>query len=204
MLVRLAASFLVLLAAPGCGVLQVVDRSHDGEPILIRSPQPDSDDLRSLHERFGVKTVVNLRGESPGESWFEEERRGVEAIGARWVHLRTSGKREPGPELVQSFLELVEDERNWPIVIHCQGGVHRTGLLAALYRIQYQGWSPKQAIREMEDCYFDWTVNDREALKRWLRGYQRDPGRQVVRGPLRSLPSAVAAAAPSPAAAKPE
>lgn len=194
---RTVALLTLLLVAPGCGVVQVVDQTQAGAPILIRTPQPDADDLRSLHERFGVKTVVNLRGENPGATWFEEERRGVEAIGARWVHLKTSGKSEPDVSLIRRFMDLVEDEANWPIVIHCQGGVHRTGLLSAFYRIQYQGWSNRQAVREMEDCYFDWTIEDRDALKRWLKRYERDPGRQVVRGPVRALPSAVAAAKPA-------
>jgi hypothetical protein len=149
--------------------------------------------------------VVNLRGEKPGEGWFEEERRGVDAIGARWVHLRTSGKSEPSPELVQRFFELVQDRDNWPIVVHCQGGIHRTGLWSALYRIQFQGWSPEQAIDEMEDLYFDWTITDREALKRWLRRYRRDPDRQVVRddGAGRGETAVAATAAEEPAQAPP-
>lgn len=185
---------LVLLAAPGCGVTQVVDRTDEGVPILIRTPQPDSDDLEELHDRFGVQTVINLRGEKPGESWYEEERRGVARIGARWIHLRTSGKSEPSPELVERFFELVQDRENWPIVVHCQGGIHRTGLWSALYRIQFQGWSPERAIDEMEDLYFDWTVTDREALKRWLRRYQRDPDRRVVRRDGQAAEAALAAA----------
>lgn len=172
---------LVLLVAPGCGVTQVVDRTDVGLPILIRTPQPDGGDLEELHERFGVQTVVNLRGERPGEDWFEEERRGVARIGALWAHLRTSGKSEPSPELVSAFLDLMQDPSNWPIVVHCQGGIHRTGLMAALYRIQFQGWSPERAIDEMEDLYFDWSVTDRDALKRWLRAYRTDPRHSVPR-----------------------
>lgn len=187
-------SLALLTTTTGCGVTQVVDRADDGAPILIRSPQPDADDLEELHERFGVQTVVNLRGEKPGASWFEEEREGVARIGARWVHLRTSGKSAPSPEQVEAFLDLVQDRDNWPIVLHCQGGIHRTGLWSALYRIQFQGWSSERAIEEMEDLYFDWSITDRDALKRWLRGYRRDPERQVARGPAGS--AAVAASPP--------
>ncbi|MBX3470556.1 MAG: tyrosine-protein phosphatase [Planctomycetes bacterium] len=185
---------LLVVGAPGCGVTQVVDKAHDGTPILIRAPQPDEGDIKSLSTRYGVQTVVNLRGEQHGERWFEEERRAVERIGARWVQLRTSGKSEPPPESVEQFFALVEDPANWPIVLHCQGGIHRTGLWAALYRIQYQGWSPERAIAEMEDLYFDWSITDREALKRWLRRYRRDPDRQVARAGGRT--TTVAAASP--------
>ena len=34
------------------------------------------------------------------------------------------------------------------VFIHCQHGKDRTGLLAALYRVKYQGWTPEQAHKE--------------------------------------------------------
>lgn len=180
-----APLLLACLLAGGCGVTQVVDRAEDGTPILIRSPQPDQDDLVELSDAHGVRTVVNLRGTpGPGEEapgWYADEREGVEAIGAEWVQLRVSGGARPLPETVEQFFSLVEDPRRWPILIHCQGGIHRTGLLSALYRIQYQGWSAAAAIAEMEDLWFDWTVRDREELKRYLREYQPDPQRRVPR-----------------------
>jgi len=33
--------------------------------------------------------------------------------------------------------------------LHCQHGADRTGLITALYRIVYQGWSKDQALEEM-------------------------------------------------------
>lgn len=171
-------AWAVLLS--GCGVTEVMDRGPDGTAILIRSPQPDADDLRDLHREHGLKTVLNLRGEdSPERSWFQEEREGVEAIKARWVHVGLSGSRPPTAEELTTFFDLVEEPANWPILIHCQGGIHRTGAFAALYRMQYQGWSGDRAVEEMEDNYFNWTTRDRSALKEWLRRYVRDPKRRL-------------------------
>lgn len=173
---------LLVLTASGCGVTQVVDRADDGTAILIRSPQPDEDDLAELAAAHGVRTVVNLRGvPEPETGWYQAERRGVEEIGARWVTLKVSGGVAPPQETVDAFCALVEDPHNWPILIHCQGGVHRTGLMSALYRIQYQGWSAEAAVAEMEDLWFDWTTRDRDALKRWLRAYRPDPRHRVPR-----------------------
>jgi protein tyrosine/serine phosphatase len=173
----------VLLSVTGCGVTQVLDRAGDGTPILIRAPQPDADDLQDLHAEFGVRTVLNIRGDRAGEAvdWYEEERRGVEAIGAQWRHMKISGTRAPSPEQVSEFFDLVEDPDAWPILVHCQGGIHRTGLLSALYRIQYQGWSGEDAVEEMEDNHFNWTTRDRDALKRYLWAYQPDASRAIPR-----------------------
>lgn len=35
-----------------------------------------------------------------------------------------------------------------PVFIHCHRGADRTGLLIALFRVVYEGWSPKEAYKE--------------------------------------------------------
>jgi tyrosine-protein phosphatase SIW14 len=197
---RSVFGLLLLLLGPGCGVTQVLDRADDGRAILIRSPQPSAGDLHDLHAEHGIRTVLNLRGEQePGVSWFEEEACAVAEIGARWVHLRVSGRNPPEPEEVEAFFRLVEDPGSWPILMHCLGGVHRTGALTALYRIQYQGWDNARAVEEMEDHWFDWTTRDREPLKEWVRRYRRDPGRGIdrsARAPPRDREEEAAGAGP--------
>lgn len=176
---------LIALTCSGCGVTEVLQEDASGQAILIRSPQPDAEDLADLKETYGLKTVLNLRGESPGKSWFEEERDGVRAIGAEWLHLAVSGSKPPRPEELSEFFDLVEDRAKWPILIHCQGGVHRAGAYSALYRMQYQGWAPARAVEEMEDNYFNWTTRDRSALKEWLLRYVRDPSRRLPSPPAK-------------------
>jgi tyrosine-protein phosphatase SIW14 len=158
---------------------EVVDRAPDGRAILIRSPQLTAKELAQLHAQEPIKTVLNLRGDQTGKEWFEAERAAVKAMGARWMHLRLSGKRTPLPGQVDAILDLLEDPTAWPIVAHCWGGVHRTGLVVALYRIQYEGWTSERAIADMEAHWFNWTTSDRSALKKFLRGYVPDPKRKL-------------------------
>lgn len=179
LLVLLALVVTPLAFTVGAGT-EVVDRTSEGRPILIRSPQPSAAKLVALNEEHkGVRTVLNLRGDKPTKDWFQDEARGVEQIGARWVHLNISGTRGLEEGELQQLLNLFEDESAWPIVAHCAGGVHRTGLVVALYRIQYQGWGIERAIREMEEHWFNWSPRDRSAVKDYLRAYQRDPKRRL-------------------------
>jgi protein tyrosine/serine phosphatase len=177
-----------LLAA--CGSVGVVDRTETGETILLRGGQPTLPSLRSLHERYGIRTVVNLKGAEPGEDSYREEQRAVEAIGARWVQLPFSGYEMPSGESVVAFFDLVEDARNWPIFIHSEGGVHRTSLVVALYRIQYQGWSAGDALDEMNRQSLTWGAKDRTALRRYVLAFSADPKRR--------LPAAVYGGASAP------
>jgi len=172
---------VLLLAVTACTSSRVVDRTADGTPILLCGPQPDSASLARTHRFHGIKTVVNLRGENEGKTWFEEERRGVEAIGANWVHIRTSGSEAPDDETVQRFFEVVENPENWPVFIHCQSGFHRTGLMGALYRRQYQQWDADRAIEEMDRNGFEIGRRDRSAVKDYVRTFTPDPERSIPR-----------------------
>ena len=50
---------------------------------------------------------------------------------------------------IDDFLKLCDDPANYPILIHCMAGLHRTGALTAVYRMEYEGWSVADAMREL-------------------------------------------------------
>lgn len=189
---------LLSLLLAGCGSTHIVDRTRDGTPILIRSSQPDEDDIRSLHKKYGLATVINLRGaEVPASSvdlrwnhgkqravqqtggltpdWWVKERKVCEELGISFWTLNLGDGTEP-PDLasIRVFLLLIAKGR-WPILIHCQGGIHRTGSMAALYRMQFQGWPAPTAIQEMESYWYNWSISDRSKVKEFLRYYRVRP-----------------------------
>jgi protein tyrosine/serine phosphatase len=48
-------------------------------------------------------------------------------------------------------LRILADRSNRPILVHCQHGADRTGVILALYRVVVQGWTKEDALREMND-----------------------------------------------------
>jgi protein tyrosine phosphatase (PTP) superfamily phosphohydrolase (DUF442 family) len=91
-------------------------------------------------KRLGIRTVVDFRNESPDT---EAEAEALAEAGIRYAHLATG--QVPPPEIVDAFLEIMSDEQNLPVLIHCEHGVGRTGLHAAIYRMEFQGWSKERA-----------------------------------------------------------
>src|SRR5262249_1994024 len=53
------------------------------------------------------------------------------------------------PPAIDDFLEVLDDPAAYPVLIHCHAGLHRTGILAAVYRMEHQGWTPAEAWQEM-------------------------------------------------------
>jgi len=143
--VLLATALLVLLAIAGylgywaaMGRYAVVDPGH-----LYRSAELSPSRLAETCKRLGIRTVVDFRMGSPK---VDAEAKILREIGVRHAHIPTG--QVPPPEVVEAFLEIMSDEENHPVLIHCEHGVGRTGLHAAIYRIEFQGWSNKRARLE--------------------------------------------------------
>jgi protein tyrosine/serine phosphatase len=112
---------------------------------IYRSGQPGPDQLESWIDRYGLKTILVLK---PALRPYEREiaaRRGV-AI----HHIVVSTRQDMPEEQWQQIKALLTDERNFPILFHCHSGADKTGLVAALYRVEVQGWPLWKALVEMD------------------------------------------------------
>ncbi len=155
-----AASSLPHALAVPAPELGIENAARMGEG-LYRGAQPDAAGLRTLKER-GFRTVVNLR------SWHSE-RREAEALGLRVVEIPMRANLEsvpPTDEQVRRFLDVARDPANRPVFFHCAQGKDRTGVMAAVYRMEVDGWTNEEALAEMRRFGFHETYRDLEAFVR--------------------------------------
>jgi protein tyrosine phosphatase (PTP) superfamily phosphohydrolase (DUF442 family) len=138
---------------------------------FYRSGQMTASGLRETIERYGIKTVLNLQHESPDplmpESWFGKpsvhESEVCRQRGVRYVLLTPDLLPQPNdlskpPLVVDDFLKLLDDPASYPVLIHCKAGLHRTGRLTAIYRMEYQGWTTGDALRELRDNGYGYAM----------------------------------------------
>jgi protein tyrosine/serine phosphatase len=143
---RLLAVVLLLCAAlqaTGCArVLYNHGTVVPGE--VYRSAQPSPLFLRWLIKQREIRTLVNLRGDTPGfESAFAARH------GLQLHSFDLSASRPPTQADIDRFLAILADPSNHPVLVHCRNGVDRTGYMLGLYRVQVQGWTGSRATREM-------------------------------------------------------
>jgi len=123
--------------------------------ILYRCGQPGGSSLRGLVEKYGIKTVVNLRSAAK----IQEDREAQEEISfATRNHVNlvfVPVSDVPTLEQVREFLDLVKDPANRPVLIHCAGGKERSGMMVAVYRIVVDGWPEERALKEMISYGYD-------------------------------------------------
>ena len=127
---------------------------------LYRSAQLGKGGFQDVIARFHIRTVINLRGANPGEPWYEDELAASAAMGARHIDLRMSATEVPGAAKLGE-IRAVLGQATTPILIHCQAGADRAGLVAALYELWIAHRSPAVAGEQLSLAYghFPWFGN---------------------------------------------
>lgn len=132
---------------------------------LYRSGQLEPEQLRREIESRGIRTVINL---GSSKDWDQAvcETKGVRYVpvplGDVWQLTGVPNPEHgnqviPAPDMTPVW-DAIDAAGSEPVLFHCWGGTHRTGVLTAMYRIQRQGWSADDAIDEMK--LFGFKIDD--------------------------------------------
>jgi len=119
-----------------------VPNLHRVSPILYRSAQPNAAGMQAI-EALGIVTVINLRTFHNDQDELAGTKLLSEELSVKTWHIED--------EDIIRVLRICKDPAKQPILIHCQHGADRTGVMCCMYRIVIQGWTKKDAIREMTD-----------------------------------------------------
>jgi protein tyrosine phosphatase (PTP) superfamily phosphohydrolase (DUF442 family) len=129
---------------------------HAMDGRYMAGAQPTEKGYRWLRSK-GVTTVINLRVPS------EHERKIVEGLGMRYVHIPWADEHAPSMEQVETMLQAVGDSGG-RVFQHCLRGIGRDMTMAAAYMIANHGESAESFIER-----------GRREAPRWESDQKRDP-----------------------------
>lgn len=158
--------------------LQTTGNVHAVEPnALYRSAQLNGDELQTVLTRYGIKSVINLRGDNVGDAWYEDELTVTRGHGAAHFDVGIGATSEPTPEVVAKLLRLLRTAPR-PILVHCSSGSDRTGLAAALYERFVSGASAENAAKQLSFRFghFPWLGSRTVAMDRTFWKLATEPG----------------------------
>jgi protein tyrosine/serine phosphatase len=107
---------------------------------LYRSAQPSAEGMANL-KAIGIRTIVNLRS-------FHSDRDEIGNSGLAYEHIPMKAWH-PEEEDAVRFLQTATNPKRFPVLVHCQHGADRTGIMCAIYRVAVQNWKKDEALREM-------------------------------------------------------
>lgn len=153
---RKAAAFLltVLLAIVGgyAFYLKATGNFHAvvaGE--VYRSSQPSPQAIAEFSKRYGIKTIISLRGGINSAAWNAEVEQ-AKTLGIEHIDFPMSAYKELSPERAKELIQVMKDAPK-PLLIHCLSGADRTGLASALYLAAISKTNEKVAEGQMSIFY---------------------------------------------------
>ena len=118
-----------------------------------------------------IKTVLNLRG-SNKDPWYADERATTLEAGATQVDIPMSSCVWMSRAQLRTLIETL-DTAEYPILIHCQWGAERTGLVSAFAELLRPGSTLDDARRQFSIRYLFVRVNDGKIMAEHLDQYER-------------------------------
>jgi tyrosine-protein phosphatase SIW14 len=149
---------------------------------LYRSGQLDAEGLKDMVRLYDIKTIVCLRDAESETSQQEEKWAAGQAL--NYVRIqqkpwRPSAGFIPAEEGLRTFRNVMRDPRNYPVLVHCFAGMHRTGAYCAVYRMDFEGWTTRAALAEMRLMGYQTLDEDVDILD-YLANYRPQPERPPV------------------------
>lgn len=129
------------------------------------------DKLTDYIEKHNIKSIVDLR--FPGtpdlinnpeipEELMEEQKAVAKMEGINYFNI--GSEQIPDNETLDRFFEVMDDESNYPVLIHCHHGEGRAILFSTIYRMEYENM-PNEEARQKSRFFVKWGNFDHGSSK---------------------------------------
>jgi len=126
------------------------------ENKVYKSALIDPSKLEKFLVNNNIKTVVNLL--DPGvqdalnpakQKDITAEDNAIKKINKEnnldIQHINIPSGQVPTKKTLEKFFTVLDDKKNYPVLIHCYHGTGRAAIYSALYRVEYENWKNKDA-----------------------------------------------------------
>ena len=138
---------------------------------IYRGAQPDEATLESLTKRYGIRTIVNLRGTCHPQEWYLAEAKAAQNLGLSLEDVTCSAGRWPSHTEIRQLVAIF-DHAEYPLFLHCRHGADRTGMAGAIALMLKGETSYAEARRQMSLRYGHAPIGRTTVLDRFFDLYE--------------------------------
>ncbi|KKQ48362.1 MAG: Protein tyrosine/serine phosphatase [candidate division TM6 bacterium GW2011_GWF2_38_10] len=158
------AVFMFVILTSGCTrrptqhprvprLTRMLHNFHAVEPgVLYRSSQLSASMLSTIIKKYGIKTIVNLRGRNEHKAWWQTEQTIAQTHKVTFINIPMSAQHLPQKQHLITLLETYNTAPR-PMLIHCYSGSDRTGEAAALWVLEQQKKGKHSALKQLSLRY---------------------------------------------------
>ncbi len=140
---------------------------------VYRSAQLTPDILAHSIDRYGLRSIINLRGKNTGVDWYEKERQVAAARDVQFYDVAIDSGHPPTGEELRQLVDVLSRCPK-PVCLHCCSGVDRSSIASALAVLLLDDdQTPADALRQFSWWYgyMPWAEH-RNEMKAPFRAYQ--------------------------------
>ena len=147
---------------------------HQISPEMWRSNQPNPRQVADHAAKRGIRTIINLRGEST-KGYYLLEKEACEEHGIRLIDFQVFSRDTPKPDVIEAARDLFETIE-YPALMHCKSGADRAGLMSALYMIFRRGQPVAKAAQQLSGRFLHVKSGKTGMLDAFFEAYLMDTG----------------------------
>lgn len=174
----LSLLLIVLLTGGYMSYIRVTGNFHpitQGE--AYRSAQLDRDELAYYIKKYNIRSIVNLRGENLDKPWYREEAKVSAEFNVAHYDIPLSASRELDDEDIKKLTEIFKTAPR-PVLIHCQAGADRSGLVAAMWKVVVDKEPKSEANKQLSILFGHIPMGNTTAMDRCFEKW--DPQTNTV------------------------
>ena len=149
--IAVGTSIIVLLYFVGDAFIED-DNFRVVDQDVFRSGQLRADEWSESYEEHSYKSVLNLRGSNEGQPWYSFEIEFAKKHSLTHYDYAISAKRLPTDFQMQEIVSIIRSAPK-PLLIHCNAGSDRSGLVSALYKYAILGAPADEAVKQLSPWY---------------------------------------------------
>jgi len=143
------------------------------EGEAYRSAQLDLDEFEYYIRKHNIRSIVNLRGENPSKSWYQEEIKFCDGNNIRHFDISLSSDKAPNQEDMRKLMEIFHTAPR-PVLIHCQAGADRSGLVAAMWKVIVNKEPKEEAKKQLSLLYGHLPIGETAVMDRFFQAWNPD------------------------------